>query len=77
MRAWHRLHDERPHTLAGYAAPMGAMILKSRPGRIPWTVVDRWSDRHGLAADEASFLDRCIAILDSEYLAWWAEQEGK
>jgi hypothetical protein len=77
MRAWNRLHDERPHTVAGYAAPMGAMVLKSRPGRIPWTAINRWCERHAMPADDAEFLDRCIAVLDSEYLAWWVATEGK
>jgi hypothetical protein len=75
-RAWNRLHDERPSTVTGFAVPMGAMRLTSRPGRIPWTAVQRWCRHHGLGRDEMAFLDRCIGEMDAEYLAWWGERQA-
>jgi hypothetical protein len=53
------------------------MVLKSRPGRIPWSAIDRWCQRHGLSEGEALFVERCVRILDDVYLTWWAEKEGK
>lgn len=76
MRAWGQLTAERSHTITGVAAPMGAMVLKSKPGVIPWSAVDHWLHRHGHGGADAAFWHRCIAILDHEYLSWWAEREG-
>lgn len=44
------------------------------PGRIPWTAVQRWCERHGYGADEAEFLDRGLMAMDEAYIAWYAEQ---
>jgi len=71
------LRDDRQHTVFGVAQPMGAMVLKSRPGRIPWSAIDRWCQRHRLNDADAVFIERCVRILDDVYLTWWAEKEAK
>jgi hypothetical protein len=55
---------------------MGGMMLKSKPGRIPWTVIDAWCRSRGYGTLESDTLERCLAIMDDEYLKWWAEREG-
>ncbi|WP_422395632.1 phage tail assembly chaperone [Roseomonas mucosa] len=76
-RAWWALHDERSHTLVGISVPLGAMILKPRPGRIPWSAVDRWCRRHRYPRSQQDFLHRMIRAMDLEFLTWWASKEGK
>jgi hypothetical protein len=63
--------------VVGHAVPLGLVVIKSRPQRIPWSAVARWCDWHRLPPDEAAFLERCILILDREYLAWMAEKERR
>ncbi|EHM01424.1 hypothetical protein HMPREF9946_02163 [Acetobacteraceae bacterium AT-5844] len=77
MRAFWRLNEERSHIITGFAAPMGAMVLKPKPQRIPWSAIVRWCEWHGLPPQEAAFLDRCISALDTEFLAWWTWKEGQ
>jgi hypothetical protein len=45
------------------------------PGRIPWSVVMAYADRHGYTTDEAEFLDRCLAVMDGVYHEWWRAQQ--
>ncbi|MFT8245194.1 hypothetical protein [Roseomonas sp. BN140053] len=63
--------------MSGVAAPMGGMILKSRPGRIPWSAVDRWCRRQGYGREDQDLLWRLLRVMDSEFLAWWTARESK
>ncbi|EHM01158.1 hypothetical protein HMPREF9946_02233 [Acetobacteraceae bacterium AT-5844] len=74
-RAWRRLDHERPYIVTGIGQPMGATMIVSQPGRIPWTAVDRWCRAHGYSDDDRQFLDACVEELDSIKLADWAEKQ--
>lgn len=47
------------------------------PGPIPWTALDRYAQRHGIAGAEFEIFEVLIAALDSAWLGWRAEREGK
>lgn len=70
--AWWRLSDERPHIVSGMSAPMGATLIKSIPGKIPWSVVDHWCSAHGYDDDDRDMMDACIQSMDAIFLDWWA-----
>lgn len=77
-RAWQELSAERQHTVSGYAAPMGAMMITSRPCPIPWTALMAWCDRAGCDTDERQeFILPLVAALDREYIAHWQRQQTK
>lgn len=65
-RAWWRLSDDRPWVPQGMEA--------ARPGRIPWTAVAAWCDRNGYGPDDEDLLEKGLAAMDAEWLAWHAEQ---
>ncbi len=76
-RAWNELNAERGYTLSGFAAPMGAMILKSRPLPIPWSSIQAWCDRAGCDPDDRTeFVVPLVQAMDREFLAHWAAQEA-
>lgn len=56
-KAWSDLDSSRPMITAG----MGGVL----PGRIPWSVLDRWAERHGIEGDHFDFFVRCLAVMDS------------
>lgn len=64
-RAFWRLDDERPHVVTGVAHPMGGLLIKSIPRRIPWSSVLRWCQVYGLDLELA---ERCIGEMDAIYL---------
>lgn len=55
-------------------APMGGVLIKSVPGKIPWTSVLAWATAHDYTPDDRDMLDRCIQAMDAVYLEWWAEK---
>lgn len=73
-RAWHALHHDRPLEVMGMAAPMGGMMIRSRPGRIPWTAVKIYADHHDIPADDMDVLVHLLGEMDGEYQAYWAER---
>jgi hypothetical protein len=77
-RAWNELSSERQHTVSGYAAPMGAMMLASKPEPIPWSAVLAWCERTGCDDDERTeFIQPLIAALDREYIEHCRRQQTK
>jgi hypothetical protein len=66
-RAWHRLSDERPQ----YGGGMGPLI----PGNIPWSLVYRWAEAHGMTRGEMVFLDFCIQRMDRTFHKWWVSKQ--
>jgi hypothetical protein len=64
-RCWERLRHDRQWIAAG---------MEAMPGRIPWSTIDRWCERHGYTAEEARFLERCLAALDVDFLDRWHTQ---
>lgn len=45
------------------------------PGTIPWSLVMKWCEHHGLTFAESELLDRCLLGLDAEYQEWWGKQQ--
>jgi len=68
-QAFWRLNDERPQLIQGMAQPMGIMLIKSVPQRIPWSSVARWCEVYGLDLEMA---ERCILAMDAIYLKDWS-----
>lgn len=60
--AWHRLTHDRQ---------LGAM---GGAGRIPWSSIDVYADKHGFDAD---LLSRMMWAMDDVYLVWLGEQQKK
>lgn len=73
-RAWHALHADRGHTIEGMAAPLGGMMLRSIPGRIPWTAIIRYADWHEYGREQTNILMRLLGDMDKIYLDWWTER---
>jgi hypothetical protein len=46
-----------------------------QPGRIPWTAVMAWADRHGYGPDQAVFLDRCFQVMDAVFMDCWKARQ--
>ncbi|MBB3264057.1 hypothetical protein FHW79_001672 [Azospirillum sp. OGB3] len=44
------------------------------PGRIPWSTVMEWADRHGYGPEAANVLDRLIGEMEAEYQDWNASR---
>ncbi|WP_456316182.1 phage tail assembly chaperone [Roseomonas elaeocarpi] len=76
-RAWNYLSDERPSEISGVAGPMGGVIWKSKPGRIPWRAVMTWCDVHEHRIEQRDTLYRLIRILDDEYLRWRKQKDSQ
>lgn len=76
-RAWNALHDDRVHLVEGVATPMGATIIRSRPSRIPWTVICRWARYHRMTRAEQQLLHACIRAMDDVFLEDWQRRAGK
>lgn len=74
-RAWQALHAERSHRVEGVAAPLGGMVIRSRPGVTPWTAIDRYARRHGYHGEVFDFLVECLSAMDAHYIEWWAEKQ--
>jgi hypothetical protein len=76
-RAWNALHDDRVHLVEGVGAPMGGMIIRSRPSRIPWSVVRLWARHHRMTHAELQLLYACIRAMDDVFLEDWQRKAGK
>ena len=70
-QAFWRLGDERLHLVQGFAHPLGATLITSTPRPIPWSVVVRWCEIHGLDLD---LTERCILAMDAIYLKDWTSR---
>jgi hypothetical protein len=35
------------------------------PNRIPWTAIDRWAERHGVAGQDFDFLVQALGAMDA------------
>ena len=56
------------------AAPLGGMMLRSIPGRIPWTAIIRYADWHEYGREQTNILMRLLGDMDKIYLDWWTER---
>lgn len=70
-RAWEALHDDRVQSVEGVAAPMGGTLIRTRPGRIPWTTVRFWATHEELTRAEMELLRICLRAMDDVYLRHW------
>jgi hypothetical protein len=59
----------------GVAAALGSIMIRPRPGRLPWELLRAWADRAGWDEQDFELFDRCVVALDDVYLAWFAKQE--
>jgi len=75
-RAWNRLTADRPMHQVTVPLPLGKVAYQLRPGRIPYTSIEAYARRRGIAGDDFDMLDRLMGEMDDEYLSWWREQEG-
>lgn len=75
-RAWSELCSERPYYSVGHVIPMGATIIKLRPGPIPWSAIQAWCDRARCTIDDREFTVPLILAIDRAYLAWMAAQDS-
>ncbi len=53
--------------------PMGGTIIRSEPGFIPWTAIQRWVEVHDVGPEDAELLDQCFQAMDVEFKRWWTE----
>ncbi|MEQ1910801.1 MAG: hypothetical protein ABMA15_18415 [Vicinamibacterales bacterium] len=73
-RAWWTLgKGDRPMITEGIGAPMGGTLIRSAPGFIPWSVMQRWIEVHDLDDVDGALLQHCVALMDQELIAWWRE----
>jgi hypothetical protein len=73
--AWWRLGaGDRPYLVQGTVVPMGATLIRSEPGYIPWTAVQRWVETHGIGVEDAELLDQCVQSMDGPFREWWREE---
>jgi hypothetical protein len=72
--AFWRLHGDRAHVTTGFAVPMGAVLIEPRPGRIPFSAIDRYARRYGIMGSEFDLFLGIIEAVDKEYLAIEAEK---
>ena len=49
-------------------------MLRSIPGRIPWTAVIRYAEWHGYGREQTDILMRLLGDMDKVYLDWWADR---
>lgn len=73
-RAWTDLNSERQFIVSGYSLPMGATVIQSRPGSIPWSKMQEWCDRSG--CDDRDFVIPLIVCLDEAYIAHWNAKQS-
>jgi hypothetical protein len=73
MAFW-RLHGDRPSIVTGYSVAMGATVIEPRPSKIPFLAIDRYAERYGIVGEAFDMLLDLLGVLDTEYLAWDAEQ---
>lgn len=62
-------------TITGIGAAMGAMAILPTPARIPFSAVDRYARRYGIAGAAFDLLLALITKLDEAYLAWDGERQ--
>lgn len=75
-RAWMELSGDRPYAVSGFAAPMGGMMVQSRPLPLPWALIQQWCDRAGCSEDMREFVLDCVRAVDRAFLDDWnAEQK--
>jgi hypothetical protein len=58
----------------GFGAPMGATIIESLPGPIPFSAVDRYASRFEIEGEAFDRLLFFVSELDREYLSYATEQ---
>jgi hypothetical protein len=75
--AWHSLHDDRAFLVEGVSAALGATIIRSRPGRIPWSRVRLWARFHRMTRSETQLLYAGIRSMDDVFLEDWQRRVGK
>lgn len=52
----------------------GATIIEPRPGRIPFSAIDRYADRYEIDGEAFDLLVELVSRLDSEFMKWDAEK---
>jgi hypothetical protein len=75
--AWWRLHPDRPSTITGAGSALGTILIRPKPGRLPWELLRAWADYAGYCEEDFELFDRCCGALDEVFLAWFAEQQEK
>lgn len=53
---------------------MGAVMITPRPGRIPFSAVDRYARRYRIAGEAFDLLLKLLGKMDAEFMRWDAEQ---
>ncbi len=74
-RAWMELSGDRPYAVAGYAAPMGGMMIQSRPLPLPWSLIQQWCDRADCSEESREFVVECVRAVDRAFLDDWTQQQ--
>jgi hypothetical protein len=69
--AFWRLEGDRLWKVQGVSTPMGATMVMSVPGPIPWSVLVRWCDEHDRGPDDRDLLEVCVRAMDAIFLPWW------
>lgn len=72
--AFWMLHGDRPMVTQGFGSPMGATIIESMPGRIPFSAIDCYARRFGIAGEAFDRLLLLVSEIDREYLNAAAER---
>jgi hypothetical protein len=75
--AFWQLHGDRPMSAHGFGAPMGATIIESLPGPIPFSAVDRYASRFEIEGEAFDRLLFFVSELDSEFLNHAREESKK
>lgn len=76
-RAWMELSGDRAYAVSGFAAPMGGMMIQSRPLPLSWAVVQQWCDRAGLGEECRQFVTECVRAVDRAFLDNWAQEQAR
>lgn len=53
---------------------MGGVMIRSVPGALPWTAVQKWIEAHGMAETRAETLRHCLTEMDKVFLEHWHEK---
>ena len=76
-RAWMELSGDRAYAVSGFAAPMGGMMIQSRPLPLSWAVVQQWCDRAGFGEEYRGFVAACVRAVDRAFLDNWAQEQAR
>jgi hypothetical protein len=52
----------------------GATIIEPRPGRIPFSAIDRYAERYEIEGEAFDLLVDLVNRLDSAFMKWDAEK---